>query len=381
MDQQYYRLFVLGAGFSRPADFPLSSSLLHDVRDHVRHQFRVAGWNGTLEQDIEDWQSLYPGERLDLERVLAHSHRKHYLRLVGSDEYFAHGSRTIAAARKAIQRILIKATPIEAPPLYEEFARRLCPNDVVLTFNYDTLLEHALDAVGKSYTLSPEWWLKDNPTKSDTEPRYVDVLKLHGSVDWYDRHYHDLARRWYAKGGHSVPDQDPLFGPSPRIPTESLAKGTVVEEFGTHLLERVFRVPNHTALFPIGDPRLELVPFILPVADDKLLGYEPILDLWENLHRLAESVSTVIVIGYSMPSHDRHAYEALGWLLCTYQRAAATTTRWGHRRDPIQVITQDDSSREALACYPFLRREETRVWHEGFSAGSLEWIDWGDGAV
>ena len=98
-----------------------------------------------------------------MEKVLAYSHRKHYLGLLGSDEYFEHGSRSIDAVRTAIQRILIHATPSYTPILYRDFAERLCPNDVVLTFNYDTLLEQALDDIGKPYSLTPEWWLKDDP--------------------------------------------------------------------------------------------------------------------------------------------------------------------------------------------------------------------------
>ena len=163
MNLPTHRLFVLGAGFSAPAGLPLGNGLLERVRQNVRGSFGSAGWDGTLEQEIEEWASLYPGESIDLERVLAYSHRKHYLRLLGSDEYFAHGSRSIVAARHAIQRILIRATPNATPPLYRKFALRLCPHDVVLTFNYDTLLEQTLDDIGKPYTLTPEWWLETGP--------------------------------------------------------------------------------------------------------------------------------------------------------------------------------------------------------------------------
>ena len=109
------RLFVIGAGFSVPAGLPLGNDLLERVRQDVRCWFPGAGWDGALEQEIEEWASLYPGETIDLERVLAYSHRKHYLRLKGSDEYYAHGSRSIVAARPAIQRILIGATPSRYP--------------------------------------------------------------------------------------------------------------------------------------------------------------------------------------------------------------------------------------------------------------------------
>ena len=372
-----YRLFVLGAGFSEPAGLPLGKDLLERVRQDVRGSFGHAGWNGTLEQEIEEWASLYPGESIDLERVLAYSHRKHYLRLLGSDEYFAHGSRSIVAARRAIQRILIGATPNDTPSVYREFARQLCPNDVVLTFNYDTLLEQALDDIGKPYTLTPEWWLETDP--GGFEPKFVDLLKLHGSIDWYDRYYLDSAMGWHAEQGHDVPNRDPIFGPTPTVPSEALSRGRT-EVFGGHLLPRVFRVPNHKKHFPIEDKAgSAIVPFILPPAYDKLLGHDPILDLWENLHRTQDVYSCIVMIGYSMPAYDSYAYETLGRLFVRYQQGG-DTTNWEHRRVPIQLITMADSRQQALECLPFLDPAKSRIWSQGFSRDSLDWINWGDGA-
>ena len=368
---------MLGAGFSAPAGLPLGNGLLERVRQDVQGSFRRAGWDGTLEQEIEEWASLYPGESIDLERVLAYSHRKHYLRLLGSDEYFAHGSRSIVAARHAIQRILIRATPNDISSLFRDFALRLFLNDFVLTFNYDTILEQALDDVGKPYTLTPEWWLETGP--GEFEPRYVDLLKLHGSIDWYDRYYLDSAMRWHAEQGHDVPNRDPIFGPASTIPSEPLSRGRT-EVFGSHLLPRVFRVPNHKTHFPIKDQvGSAIVPFILPPAYDKLLGYNPILDLWENLHRTQDAFSSIVMIGYSMPPYDSYAYETLGRLFIKYQQGGDTTS-WNHRRVPIQLITLADTRKQVLECFSFLDPAKTRVWDKGFSPDSLDWIDWGDGA-
>ena len=73
-----------------------------------RGSFGRAGWDGTLEQEIKDSASLHPGQSIDSERGLAYSNRKHYLRLLGSYEYFEHGSRTIVSARHGIQRIFTR---------------------------------------------------------------------------------------------------------------------------------------------------------------------------------------------------------------------------------------------------------------------------------
>ena len=152
-----HRLFIIGAGFSKPAGFPLGPELLDSVRQRVRRVFNRANWDGPLEDEIAQWRAL-PTTPLTLEAVFAYSHRKHFLGLVGSDEYFEHGSRSIVEARRAIQEILTEALPQEVGSPYKQFAQRLTPTDTILTFNYDTLLEHSLNAVGKAYTLTPEWW-------------------------------------------------------------------------------------------------------------------------------------------------------------------------------------------------------------------------------
>ena len=377
MNQPHYRLFILGAGFSRPACLPLARELLDLVRNEVKRYFRRnGGWNGTLEQDIAEWKGLYPGQQVDLERVLAYSHRKHYLRLLGSDEYFAHGSRSIVAARRAIQRILIDRTPADSPSLYRNFANHLTPNDVVLTFNYDTLLEQSLDAICKPFTLTPEWWLSRDLPESGQE--FVDLLKLHGSIDWYDRKYHDDSVRWFLEQGHDVPDRDPIFDPHPLVQPEPLSKGETTV-FGRNILPRVFRVPIHAEQFPLDDgPFSYVVPFVLPLAYDKLLGYDAILDLWENLHRTTRDYSSIVVIGYSMPLYDSYAYEALGKLCVDYQ-SGGKENYWGHKRVPIQIITMAESKWCVFKNMPFLDSANTRVWHSGFSYDSLFWLDWGDG--
>ena len=145
------------------------------------------------------------------------------------------------------------------------------------------------------------------------------------------------------------------------------------------LLSRVFRVPNLRKHFPIGDgPYTCVVPFILPPAYDKLLGYDPILDLWDSLHRTLDVFSSIIVIGYSMPQYDSYGYEALGRLLIDYQQGPEMTY-FGQRRVPVQLITKAKSKRCALKGIPFLKPGNTRVWHQGFSSSSLAWMDWGDG--
>ena len=378
MVEPQFRLFILGAGFSKPAGLPLGPELLDQVRGRVKRKFQEFGWDGPLEREIQEWSQLYPKDNVKLESVMAYSHRKYFLGLIGSDECFSHGSETIVASRHAIQEILIERTPCETPQLYIDFARHLTPHDTVLSFNYDTLLEQALGELDVPYSMTPEWWLADEvagDVEQEYKAKYVDLIKLHGSIDWYDNQLHDETCRYHAENQNDVPDRDPLFGPDPSITIERLARGDVHAGFGTDLLSRVFRVPNHREHFPIAAGS-EVSPFLLPPAHDKLLGHDPVRDLWQNMHRGVDAYSSMTIIGYSIPDYDGYAYEALGRLIFDYQ-AASTNARFGHRRVPVQVVTREDSASKFVASIPFLDSRNTRVWHEGFSTEALEWLDWG----
>jgi len=374
------RLFVLGAGFSKLAGLPLGHELLEEVRIRIRDHHRIYNWDGPLEKEIREWKELYPDNELSLESVFAYSHRKHFLQLIGADEHFSHGSRSIVFARKAIQSILIESTPIDAPPPYSDFASRLTPNDTVITLNYDTLLEEVLESAEIPYSLTPEWWLDneqaENP-KRFSKPQYVEVLKLHGSIDWYDRNYYLQSRAYADNNPMEVPDEDPLFGPNRTVPTEALSRGKVAGVHGEEILSRVYRVPNHRQHFPVTPKHYMVVPFLLPPAYDKLLGNDPIRDIWRDLHRSFETYSSITFIGYSMPKYDEYAYEAFGRLILGFQHGS-DTTYFGHRRVPVQVVTLAESPKDLFSDWRFLKPDKTRIWTDGFSADALNWIDWGD---
>lgn len=373
------RLFILGSGFSKPAGHPLGVGLLDMVREQMRMNYRQHDWDGPLEREIAEWTALYPNSELTLESVLAYSHRKHFLKLIGSDEYFEHGSRTIAAARPIIQEILSKDIDDESRGLYEKFCASLTPNDLVLTFNYDTVLEDTLDRLGIAYSLTPEWWLDKEEGEGQQQykgSQYIDILKLHGSVDWYDRQYYDHARAYFKAQGSDVPDKEPLFGENAFIPTEPLNRGAIKSELGRDLLSRVFRVPDYRQHLPTLSRLHDVVPFLLPPAYDKILGHDPIRELWSNLHRGGDMFSAIIMIGYSMPSYDSYAYEALGKIIHSYQ-TGGDKNYWGQARVPMQIVTLADSEREVLDGIQFLVPDRTRIWREGFCGNAIDWLDWG----
>ena len=250
-------------------------------------------------------------------------------------------------------------------------------HDTIITFNYDTLLEKALDAVGKPYSLAPEWWLSEPLTEEGL--RYVNLLKVHGSVDWYDRKpYDDYMAKYGQYYDKALQPQDPIFGPNPKVKAEPLSRGRTDEGMGKRIIPRVVRVPDYGRLLHMRDEltKMFMVPFMLPLAHDKILGHDPVLDFWWSLQRIVGyETSDITMIGYSMPKHDQYAYEAISTIFMEYQKLhdAKAAGISEHTRKPIQIINKAQSAQKIMEDLPFMDPNKSRIWHEGFSPQSVTW--------
>jgi hypothetical protein len=134
-----------------------------------------------------------------------------------------HPVDTIAVAiivngeRKCPRQILTERTPSinDIPDLYISFAKTLRPYDTSITFNYDILLERALEAAHVPYRLFPdrlESVSKFSATVDSREETEVIVLKMHGSVDWFDKGYFIERQRDAQDHGYpSYVPSDPVF--------------------------------------------------------------------------------------------------------------------------------------------------------------------------
>lgn len=73
-----------------------------------------------------------------------------------------------------LAKTIVEKTPTigHIPKLYLDFAAQLHERDIVISLNWDGLLEVALEAVGKSYTYN------------FSDEGAIKLCKLHGSVNW-----------------------------------------------------------------------------------------------------------------------------------------------------------------------------------------------------
>tara|TARA_R100001143_G_C3358667_1_gene134152 strand:+ start:2756 stop:3796 length:1041 start_codon:yes stop_codon:yes gene_type:complete len=171
------RTIILGAGFSAAAGIPLTGTLLKAAMDifarecpgvfsrvdnYARECFQIP------EADVVDYSVVSLSE---LCTFLEYIELKEF---GGGERFKSSGSREKLCLKFYLAKAIMEATPTaeSLPAMYLDFARELHETDFVLTFNWDPLLEIALDSVGKTYTYN-----FDNS-------QCVKLCKLHGSVNW-----------------------------------------------------------------------------------------------------------------------------------------------------------------------------------------------------
>jgi len=159
-----------------------------------------------------------------------------------------------------------------------------------ITFNYDDLVDEALWRVAETDRVSaePNWhpdggygfycrssqFLVQDSAGRSMDTTSMDLLKLHGSLNW-------RVRR-----GHPAPySMDAIVHQEPWLRVEGKVAESRPEALEDHLQPEPFIVP--------------------PTLAKTLLGEQPILRLvWEKAFKALQSAQKVIFVGYSFPATD-----------------------------------------------------------------------------
>jgi hypothetical protein len=288
---------------------------------------------------------------------------EHFLGLRGSDTWSSEGNESQIITKKAIGEVIHLKTPPadKLPTFYYKFAERLTAYDLVLTFNYDVLLERALLHVGNPFRLFPsryksvsEWGGTVDDTKKE-----VTILKMHGSVDWFDnRHFLELQK--VTKNGtnlHTVFDNPDRYGakrivdgPRPaNDPLSSIFRIEGVDEF--YRLDRGFNGP-----------------FILSPSHVKFVYATTLLDFWHGMNRGGGWNLGVNVIGFSLPKHDEYIRIGLWNIITNYQQSWWDEKLIDFLKDYVRLIdlrTDDASISEYKDRYCFVDPGKTRYFFNG----------------
>ena len=170
------RVFVLGAGFSAAAGVPLTQELLRLTMDKLRSESpgiftRV---NGCAKTCFQRDNREIDYSHVDFSGLCTFLEYMELQEYAGLQRWSERGSREKLALRFYLSKVIAQRTPPgdQIPKLYLDFAAQLHRGDIVLSFNWDCLLEAALERVGNPYTY-------------DFGKSGIYLCKLHGSTNWH----------------------------------------------------------------------------------------------------------------------------------------------------------------------------------------------------
>jgi hypothetical protein len=311
------RLFILGAGFSHRGGLPLGKDLFPEIFK-ISKQTNI--YNNILKIDIDRFLAYLldtvgkqiPESKINIEDFLAFLDIENFLKLKGSERYYDDGDRSQKVVRNLIGKILfsrLENIKYDQLPEYEKFAKALMPNDIVMTFNYDTLLETILDRIDKPYRLFPhrDGNKSDRIENRDLGSEEVVIYKMHGSIDWFDdTRYRHIREAWDSQGADPNAYEHKIFSNKAIFKPKHLLAGSVHEDSS---LKNVFRISN-LAEYYSGPPDASESPVIMAPSRYKILYSEVLADLWYSWGE-TRFFEHVYIIGYSMPQDDEHVKQVL----------------------------------------------------------------------
>lgn len=351
------KLFILGAGFSKPAGFPLGSELWNEILSRLKY---LSGRASKIEEDISDFieyqnnvygKTLTPSE-INFEEFLGYLDIEHFLRLRGSDTWSSAGNEGTIVVKNLIAEILSELTPDpgKIPEVYLDFTNKLNPGDYVLTFNYDVLLERALEANKKPFRLFPDrlqsvnkYWGELESGEGDTsEDHDVIVLKMHGSIDWFDKlHYsNDINER--KKQGLDTPPYHPVFNNADLLQLVELTQGP---RFSNDPLRNIYRAKNIKNL-NYREGMFLSSPLLLMPSTYKHVYFNKIHNFWEGMNSEGGLISRLVIIGYSFPTYDPYAIQVLYQIVRNFQSEWYQKNYPWVKKEKLVVITKCESELE-----------------------------------
>lgn len=292
------------------------------LRDGLIHYLRT-------EKGIEDTDA-YLSAGVDIEQI----HSEIAARLA-SVEKEAGGIDRIVLSRPFNQLIFLFATTLNeiangpVSQSHIDLAASLRPDDVVVTFNWDTLMDRAMMEVAgwsldDGYGVKPHSVFRDGWNDPENYTSSSKLIKLHGSVNWLTAHpiyegdelvfthglpaeslfVYDYATQPYpTHAGRYSGGYAPLtYGYYPPnltdVPGRSAPEGYMIVKAQAQMPW----MPEGEA----GKDGLPSMPLIIPPVKDKSYQIFGTLfeTLWQQASAALQACDEILVIGYSFPRTD-----------------------------------------------------------------------------
>jgi hypothetical protein len=374
-----FRLIILGAGFSKPAGLPLASELF----PLIRREAEGIGLSHILQADIESYlrlQSAIEGktiaaEQIDLESFISYLDIEHFLLLPGKDTWSSEGNKSQILIRNLICKILFnRQTHIskETWSLYETFASFLRPDDIVITFNYDTILETSLLRRRIPFRFSQHRLISVDYAGGigDSDVKEVVLLKMHGSINWFDVSKYNNEAAYYQQGPFFQNPTHPIFSNHHDFLPEKIVSPNY---FLDSPLNKVYYINDVRKYLDLCQYVLN-APLIISPSYAKMVYLNPLREFWTDFNGAGIMNPELIIIGFSFSPHDEYLRIPIVRAITNFQKHNRTD-EIGYQSSNLKLIDFQASSQEIdkfKSQLPFIDWTKTNAFWDGLTKETIE---------
>jgi len=381
-----YNTYIIGAGFSVKAGLPLGNELRDEVFKEAREIPIATGYTETLydnilEPDLENYLWYKNSTRdndidpkdIDLEDFISYLDIEHYLGLKGKDTDREEGNRSQILIRNLITKVIYKRQQQisgEDWEFYDKFAKLLQPMDVVITFNYDTIIETILERNKIPFRYHFDKYLRINGDECelDLDSEEVILLKMHGSIDWFSKDWYDKRLKYHLDRGrpdlahHTIFSNNHLYNP------QQIVKG-LIHPFDP--LRNIYKTNNLSQYIQRCEEVSES-PLIINPSEYKILYLQQLREYWYGFYSAGMYSKNFVIIGYSLPQHDEYIRLPLFRAINNFQEGDSTAQPEKNKLKLIDKRNDDKSKQELKNRYRFLDPDKTEYYFNGLDDEILE---------
>jgi hypothetical protein len=289
------RVYLIGAGASVPYGLPAMADLSWEIAESLSPTNKTIFLSAIRECYGRD---LAPGDGTNFEDLLNLLNPDALLYLADTDIIAADSTRhqasdvAIGGLRTFIQNKCVAVSGSRGP--FDALVKVLDHTSLVVSFNWDVLLELALLRSGREYRYLP----------SEDDPNATTLLKPHGSINWF-----------------ALLDREGLA----ISPTSNLwVIGEKINYYLGYAVNPLAPI-KFAECSPMVEHVLSKIPAIVPPTSSKILsvGGAPrdgfveagharaMKAIWQRMAEGLRQARELVIIGYSMPGSDAASIAAL----------------------------------------------------------------------
>jgi hypothetical protein len=201
----------------------------------------------------------------------------------------------------------------------------------------------------------------------------VVVLKLHGSIDWFDRTDYAWLEERRRKDGFSGRPPDPVFAHEKEFGVTKLLDGP---RHPDDPLDQMYRVRHVERLYET--PILFLAtPWLLAPSPAKILYARTLRDFWHGIGNAGVLNFGLSIIGYSLPAQDEYARQVLHAMVTNYQEAHWNEDVFGLRKHPLVIVDRCEGTQavsDFKARYRFVNWDRAIFYPDGLNEDSVRLV-------